>query len=306
VRSVIQLANAPCSWGVDFADRPENPGWGRVMDEVATAGFTAVDLGPVGYFPIDAKRLQDELNSRKLRLSAGGLFDPLWNPRAVPEIIEKTHRICRILSALDAPRLVIIDQVSGERGATAGRSAEARRLGRKEWAEMMASIAQIARIARDEYGVSSYLHAHAGCHIEFEDELDRAMNDLPSELVGLCVDTGHCAYGGMDPIAVIRRFGSRIGHMHFKNIDPRVHAACIRERVGFFESIVRKIFCPLRDGLVDFTAVRDALLAIGFSGIAVVEQDVDPTGNASPLDNARANFNFLVSVGFDPGSKLPR
>jgi inosose dehydratase len=29
----------------------------------------------------------------------------------------------------------------------------------------------------------------------------------------------------------------------------------------------------------------------------VVEQDVDPTGNASPLKNARESFDYLASVG---------
>ena len=48
-----RIANAPCSWGVDFADRPENPDWRRVMNEAAAAGYTAIDLGPVGYFPTD-------------------------------------------------------------------------------------------------------------------------------------------------------------------------------------------------------------------------------------------------------------
>jgi inosose dehydratase len=293
----VSLANAPCSWGVDFADRPENPAWEIVMDEVAAAGFRAVDLGPVGYFPTDPSRLRDELSIRGLHLSAGGLFDPLCEPRAISAILDKTRRTCRLLRSLDAPRLVIIDQVSSERGSTAGQSRVARRLDSKDWAQMMKTITQIARIARDEYGVSSYLHAHAGCYIEFEDELDRAMNDLPSELVGLCVDTGHSAYSGMDPISLIHRYAARVGHMHFKDIDPTVHADCLQEGLGFFDSIKRKVFCPLGNRAVDFAAVSNALKTIGYSGLVVVEQDIDSTGVASPLDNARASLTFLRSVG---------
>lgn len=293
----FRLANAPCSWGVDFADRPENPGWSRVLDEAAAAGFSAIDLGPVGYFPTDPVRLADELGRRDLRLSAGGLFDPLTDPHAFDAVVDKTRRTCAILRDLDAPRLVIIDRVSEERGATAGRSADAPRLPAADWKAMMQRIAELARIARDDYGVKSTLHAHAGCWIEYEDELDRAMNDLPDDLVGLCVDTGHAAYAGSDPVALIRRYGSRIGHMHFKNIDAAVHAACVADGTDFFSAIARGIFCPLGRGVVDFTEVRDALNAIGYSGIAVVEQDVDPAGDASPLANARESFGFLKSVG---------
>lgn len=293
----FRLANAPCSWGVDFADRPENPAWSRVLDEAAAAGFSAIDLGPVGYFPTDPVRLADELAKRNLRLSAGGLFDPLSDARAFDAVVDKTRRTCEILRALDAPRLVIIDRVSDERGPTAGRSVASPRLTTADWKAMMERIAALARIARDDYGVKSTLHAHAGCWIEYEDELDRAMNDLPDDLVGLCVDTGHAAYAGSDPVALIRRYGSRIGHMHFKNIDAAVHAICVADGTDFFSAIARGIFCPLGRGVVNFTQVRDALQAIGYSGIAVVEQDVDPTSDASPLANAHESFGFLRSLG---------
>jgi inosose dehydratase len=293
----LRLANAPCSWGVDFADSPDNPNWRRVLDDAAAAGFTAIDLGPVGYFPTDPSLLADELARRNLRLSAGGLFDPLVDSRAFDTVVDKTRRTCEILRALDAPRLVIIDRVSDERGATAGRSAGSPRLAPSDWAAMMDRIAEVARIARDDYGVQSTLHAHAGCWIEYEDELDQAMNDLPDHLVGLCVDTGHAAYAGSDPVALIRRYGPRISHMHFKNIDAAVHTACVADETDFFSAIARGIFCPLGRGVVDFTQVRDALQAIGYSGIAVVEQDVDPTGDASPLANARESCGFLRSVG---------
>jgi inosose dehydratase len=293
----FRLANAPCSWGVDFADRPDNPKWSRVLDEAAAAGFSTIDLGPVGYFPTDTARLADELTGRGLALSAGGLFDSLADSRVFDAVVEKTRRTCEILQALGAPRLVIIDCVSELRGATAGRPAASPRLPAADWTAMMGRITELARMARDDYGISSTLHAHAGCWVEYEDELDRAMSDLPEELVGLCVDTGHAAYAGSDPVALIRRYGSRIGHMHFKNIDPGIHATCIAEGTDFFSAIARGIFCPLGGGVVDFIEVRDGLNSIGYAGIAVVEQDVDPTGDASPLANARESFAFLQSVG---------
>jgi inosose dehydratase len=298
-----RIANAPCSWGVDFADRPENPEWRRVMDEAAEAGYSAIDLGPVGYFPTDLPRLRDELASRGLSISAGGLFDPLTDPATFPAVVEKTRRTCEIVRAFDAPRLVIIDCVSTERGRTAGQTDKARRLDQSSWTAMMERIAELARIARDDYGVASSLHAHAGCNIEFEDELDRAMDDLPPDLVGLCVDTGHSAYAGIDPVSLIRRYGSRVRHMHLKDIDPDVRAACLAEGTDFFSAVARGIFCPLGRGMVDFAAVRDVLGEIGYGGLLVVEQDVDPTGDAPPLDNARESYGYLASVGLAPAEK---
>lgn len=292
-----KLANAPCSWGVDFADRPENPAWETVLDDAAAAGFKAIDLGPVGYFPTDPARLTDELGKRGLELSAGGLFDPFWDPAAFDAIVDKTRRTCEVLKALGVPRLVIIDCVSDARTKTAGRPDDAPRLLSADWNGMMGRIIEIAKIAAGDYGINSTLHAHAGCYIEYEDEVHAAMSDLPDDLVGLCVDTGHSAYAGIDPVALIRKYGSRVRHMHLKNIDPAVHAACVADTEGFFESIARGIFCPLGRGVVDFTQVRDALADIGYSGMAVVEQDVDPTGDASPLANARESYEYLASIG---------
>ena len=295
------LANAPCSWGVDFADRPENPAWGRVLDEAAAAGFSAIDLGPVGYFPTDPAQLKEELARRNLSLSAGGLFDPLTDASAFDQVIGKTRRTCAILKELAAPRLVIIDCVSELRGRFAGRSAAAPRLSSADWAAMMGRITELAKIAWKDFGVKSYLHAHAGCYIEYEDELDAAMADLPEDLVGLCVDTGHSAYARIDAVALIRRYGPRIGHMHLKNIDKAVHAACVADGTGFFDAIARGVFCPLGRGVVDFLQVREALAEIGYSGMAVVEQDVDPIGDASPLVNARESFAYLASIGMAAG-----
>ena len=85
--------------------------------------------------------------------------------------------------------------------------------------------------------------------------------------------------------------------MHLKTIDQTVYEACVLAGTDFFSAIARGVFCPLGRGMVDFTAVRDALGAIGYSGLAVVEQDIDPAGRASPLENARDSYVFLRSIG---------
>jgi inosose dehydratase len=118
--------------------------------------------------------------------------------------------------------------------------------------------------------------------------------------VGICIDTGHSAYAGIDPAAMIRRYGSRVRHMHFKDIDPAVREACLAGHVDFFAAVARQIFCPLGEGMVDFAGVRKALADIGYAGLIVVEQDVDPAGDASPADNAKASFRFLASAGMAP------
>ena len=49
----IRIGNAPCSWGVEFANDPRNPPWTRVLDQCRDAGYNGIELGPIGFMPED-------------------------------------------------------------------------------------------------------------------------------------------------------------------------------------------------------------------------------------------------------------
>ena len=87
------------------------------------------------------------------------------------------------------------------------------------------------------------IHPHAGGYIEFEDELDRIANDVPSETAGLCLDTGHLDYAGMDPVETLRRYADRTDYIHFKDIDAAKYADVMSRRIRFFDACARKASC---------------------------------------------------------------
>ena len=70
----IRVGNAPVSWAVYEADRP-NPPFARVLDQIAEAGYEGTELGPYGYLPTSAEALAAELSKRHLAL--GSSFVPL-------------------------------------------------------------------------------------------------------------------------------------------------------------------------------------------------------------------------------------
>jgi inosose dehydratase len=72
----------------------------------------------------------------------------------------------------------------------------------------------------------------------------------------------------------------------------------VAARTGFYDACAEGIFCNLGKGDVDFAAVRQVLLAAGYSGWCTVEQDCDPAGGTSPVDDARANRDYLATIGF--------
>jgi inosose dehydratase len=72
----------------------------------------------------------------------------------------------------------------------------------------------------------------------------------------------------------------------------------VKNRTGFYDACGQGIFCNLGDGNVDFPRVREVLLDANFDGWCTVEQDCDPSGSTSPLNDAKLNRNYLKSIGF--------
>ncbi|SEQ80880.1 inosose dehydratase [Loktanella sp. DSM 29012] len=297
----IRIGNAPCSWGVEFADDPRNPHWRDVLRDCAAAGYGGIELGPVGYMPEDPAVLRDALDEHALDLIGGVVFRPFHDPAAWDDVMDGAVRTCRALQAHGAEHLVIIDSISPRRAPTAGRAAEAEQMDAAEWQAFRDRIMTVARMAADDYGLTPELHPHAGGFLDFETEVERILLETDPAQLKLCLDTGHCTYAGFDPLAFMQRHIDRLTYVHFKTTDPVVKADVIAKRTGFYDACGQGIFCNLSDGEVDFKAVRALLLDAGYAGWCTVEQDCDPTLDVSPVADARANRDYLAGIGFDEG-----
>jgi inosose dehydratase len=293
----LSIGNAPCSWGVEFADDPRNPPWTRVLDEAKAAGYTGIELGPLGFMPEDPAILGPALAERDLTLIGGVLFRPFHDPAQWSQVWDAANRTCRTLAAHHAQRLVLIDSISPRRAPTAGRSKEAERLRGSDRERFLDRIRAVATLATEDLGLEVSMHAHAAGFVEFEDELVDVLEAVDSKLLGVCLDTGHCEYAGFDPVAFYRRHSERVTYLHFKDIDPKVRRRAIDERIGFYDACAAGLFCNLGDGVVDFLALKGELASAGFAGWGTVEQDCDPTGARSPLVDARTNLMYLKKIG---------
>ena len=293
----LRIGNAPCSWGVEFADDPRNPPWELVLDETLKAGYEGIELGPIGFMPEDPAQLGDALKSRGLTLIGGVVFRPFHDPAAWDQVQNAVRRTCKSLAANEAPRVVLIDSIAAERAPTAGRPAEARRLKGAELSSFQDRLRSAAKIGAEEFGLTVSLHAHAAGFVEFADELERMLDAIDASLLKICLDTGHCIYAGFDPIAFYTRYSARVEYLHFKDIDPAVRAHVVANQIGFYDACGQGLFCILGKGEVDFAAFKAALIHAGFSGWGTVEQDCDPAGATLPSDDARVNLEHLRSVG---------
>lgn len=294
----IQIGNAPCSWGVEFADDPRNPSWKTVLKQNAEAGYKGIELGPVGFMPEDPGELGESLAEYDLTLIGGVVFRPFHDPQAWDDVMDGSVRTCKALTAHGAQHLVLIDSISPRRAPTAGRVAEAEQMDAAEWKAYSDRIRTIAKMGAEEYGLTVGIHAHAAGFMDFEPELERLLDEVDESILKICFDTGHHSYAGFDPVAFMQRHINRISYMHFKDIDPAVKADVIANRTGFYDACGQGIFCNLGEGDVDFKAVRQILLDNAFDGWCTVEQDCDPEGDTSPVNDARANREYLQSIGF--------
>lgn len=294
----IRIGNAPCSWGVEFASDPRNPPWRQVLAECAAAGYRGIELGPVGYMPEDPAILGEALAGHGLDLIGGVVFRAFHDPGQWDDVMDGAVRTCKALAAHGARHLVLIDSISPRRAPTAGRAAEAERMDKAEWQGFRDRIATVAKLGAEEFGLTVGIHAHAAGFMDFEPELERLLGEVDESLLKICFDTGHHSYAGFDPVAFMKRHMGRISYLHFKDIDPAVKARAIAERTGFYEACGQGIFCNLGQGDVNFPAVRQVLLDAGFEGWCTVEQDCDPTLDVDPLGDARANRDYLESIGF--------
>jgi inosose dehydratase len=247
--------------------------------------------------PEDPAILGPALAERELTLIGGVLFRPFHDPAQWPQVQDAALRTCRALTAHHARRLVLIDSISPRRAPTAGRSGEAERLTGADRDGFLDRIRSVARMGVEQFGLQVTMHAHAAGFVEFEDELEDVLDAIDPRLLGVCLDTGHSEYAGFDPVAFYRRHSERVSYLHFKDIDPAVRQRAIEQRTGFYDACAAGLFCNLGEGVVDFSGLKAALVAAGFSGWATVEQDRDPSGARSTLADARANLEYLKSSG---------
>jgi inosose dehydratase len=281
----VRLATGPVSWGVDFAGAPGNPPWRAVLDGVRDAGYEGVELGPFGFLPEDPTRLADELAARGLVLTGGFVFEPLHRTDELERILAAARRVAKLVACAGGRHLIVIDLVDAARAGAAGCAERAPVTDPAARQALACAIRAIGEIAEAE-GLVAAVHPHAGTHIEFADEIERA-----AELAPLCLDTGHLAYARLDPVEWLDRLGARVALLHLKDVDGSV----LERGLSFWPAVEAGVFCPLGTGIVDFGALTERLRHRPGPAWATVEQDRRPGGD--PVADLIASRRALEAVG---------
>ncbi len=291
----IQIGSAPDSWGVWFPSDPKQIPWQRFLDEIALAGYEWTELGPYGYLPTELPALRAELDKRRLKVSASFAMASLEEPAAWPELERQVRGAGEQLAALGAPFLVLIDDTYSN--LFTGQPTAPSRLDKDAWKRLIDTTHRVADLAEDHFGLKVVFHPHAETHVEYEDQIEAFLEQTDPKRVSLCLDTGHHAYRGGDPVAFFRRHHRRIPYLHLKSVDPAMQKRVQAERIPFAIAVGMDMFCEPSQGAVDFPTFRDALREVNYHGLATVEQDMYPAPFDKPLAIARRTRAYLREIG---------
>jgi inosose dehydratase len=297
----IRIANAPCSWGVlEFELAGRQPDYTQVLDEMREAGFAGTELGDWGFMPVEPDRLKEALQARDLTLL--GAFVPVAFGHAEAHADGETLALRTAQLMCDAgfeQAFIILSDNNGSeavRTQNAGRVLSEHGLSEAGWQVFSQGVQRIARAVRSQWGMRTVYHHHCAGFVETPQELDTLMRLTEARLVGLCLDTGHCTFGGGDPLQVLQTHRDRVWHLHFKDCDMEVAAAARSSGWDYFEAVRHGIFCELGQGVVDFPAFLEQLTKMNYQGWIVVEQDVFP-GMGTPKVCADRNRKYLKGLG---------
>jgi inosose dehydratase len=136
-------------------------------------------------------------------------------------------------------------------------------------------------------GVTAAIHPELGAPVATARTVDDLLAVSPALTV--CLDTGHFwAAGDHDLPQLVRQWGSRIAHVHLKDVAADVAAAVNRGRT-VRDAVQAGLWQPVGDGAVPLAETLETLGDQGYDGWLIVEHDFAP----DPEESAARSFEWL-------------
>jgi inosose dehydratase len=268
----IRLGVSPIAWIND--DMPELGGdtpLERVLGEARDIGFTGIELG--GSFPRDARTLATLLARFQLAL-VGGWYSANLLTRTAREEIAALQAHLELLTALGCGVFICAETSNAIHGDRARGMSATPRLDQADWPDFGAKLTEVADHVAAA-GLRFAYHHHLGTAVESSEDIHRFL-DSTGPSVGLTIDTGHAALGGVDAVSLIQSHPQRVAHVHCKDIRGQVFRKTRAEDGSFLRGVLNGMFTVPGDGDLDFGKVMRALGEIGYSGWIIVEAEQDP------------------------------
>ncbi|MEO5609947.1 MAG: TIM barrel protein [Ornithinibacter sp.] len=288
---VDRIASAPISWGIC-----EVPGWGkmlpteRVLTEMTDLGISATEYGAPGFLPTEPAEIRDVLGGHGMSLIGG--FTPLvlHDPARRQGELARVREVAELFSRSGASTFVSCPVMDDDWSVP-------RPLDREEHGHLVRMLAEVDTICAD-HGLLQVLHPHLQTVVETSSDVDRVLQDCD---VRWCLDTGHLAIGGTDPVAFAREAADRVGHVHLKDVRMDLVPRMLDRSASIMEGVQAGLFPPLGQGDLALADVVLTLERAGYQGWYVIEQDTAITGGMpslgeGPVTGVETSMRYLHDV----------
>ena len=292
----VQLGINPLTWTND--DLPSLGGDTPLevcLQEGKKAGFAGFELGHK--FPREADKLNTVLAAHGLK-AVSGWYSLMLLERSAEEEIAAMQPHLELLRDSGCKVMVCCEVTGCVHGDQSKPLSLRRPFPAARWQEYTDKLGKVAKHALD-HGVQLAYHHHMGTVIQTEDEIDELMQRTGPEL-GLLLDSGHCLFAGGDPVAVAKRWASRINHVHCKDIRKNVMIDAKNSNISFLDAVLNGVFTVPGDGCVDYPSLFAVLKENNYEGWLVVEAEQDPAV-ANPLVFATLGHKNLQAMATEAG-----
>lgn len=287
----VFLGIAPIGWCND--DMPElgaENTFQQIVSEMALAGFTGCEIG--NKFPSDPQALKKALDLRGMRV-ASRWFSSFLLTQPYAQVEAEFYAQLDFLAAVGANRINVSEQSYSIQGQMDVPVLRDRKyvMNEGEWTRLCEGLDRLGALAVSR-GFRLCYHHHMGSVVQTAAETEYLMEHTTPGRVWLCYDTGHFTFAGEDPMAVLKKYADRVGHVHLKDMRLPVVKQARDEGWSFLQAVRNGAFTVPGDGGVQFDEVFRVLAASGYQGWLLVEAEQDPA-KADPLEYAMKARTFI-------------
>jgi inosose dehydratase len=242
-----------------------------VLADAQELGFSGIELG--GKFPRNPQALAALLGKHRLAL-VGGWYSASLLTRSAEAEIEALQSHLALLKAMGSGVFIVAETSNAIHGDQARPLSATPRLADSDWKQFGRRLTEVADYL-SRSGLRMAYHHHLGTVVESQRDVEHFL-EWTEPSVGLTVDTGHAALGGVDTLGLIRENPERVVHVHCKDIRSTVYERLRSENGSFLSGVLKGMFTVPGDGDLDFAAVMQTLAQVGYSGWIIVEAEQDP------------------------------
>ncbi len=289
----VRLGIAPIGWTND--DLPDLGGentFEQCVSEMALAGFKGSEIG--NKYPQDVAVLKHKLDVRGLTI-CNAWFSSLFLSEPYENTIQAFIAHRDRLHALGARVIGASEQGNSIQGKDINIFGAQKPVYTKEqWALIAKGYNEMGALAKEK-GMTLTCHHHMGTGVQTAEEIDTFMSLVDPDLVFLLFDSGHLTFAGIDPLPILRKYITRIRHVHLKDVRQDVRARAQKEGWSFLTAVRNGVFTVPGDGDVDFAPIFDVLEQAGYEGWVVVEAEQDPA-KANPFEYAVKARKYIAQA----------